>query len=442
MKNRKLTFLLFLLGGTIFLFPGFNGDQWNMVREHDYRGWQTTSERVVVARLAKSQQDGLFSAGGLLGLLDSPDGWIFGKEIANRQYEVYETGAKIQSYLVYKSHPGFQGVIFGIVDRLTNFSAEKNLRLFRVMVAFGSATVIALIAATVAVEFGWLAGLLVLLFSVISEWMILPGGSLYWNLWAFYLPFVCGTYALTKAENVNQASGWKIFGIIFLTTLIKILFTGFELITTALVMATVPFVYFASRNRWGWKKLGWRVIQLGIVLSLATLAGLAILLLQIAANDGGFSSAIDYIRDTISRRALGNPENFRGVYAESMQASVFVVIGKYLNTPAFTISMTSLTYKVLYWHLMVVFIFFTLVFIIKYWRDRKLQWSDKGSALIVTTWFSIAAPLSWYIIFKPTSYIHTFLFPMAWQMPFVLLGFALCGYVIHDLFKLKTTRTT
>ncbi len=438
MQTKIRTFLFFLIAGTIFLFPSFNGDGWEMVREYNYRGWQTTSERVVVARLAKSQQDGLFSAGGLLGLLDAPDGWVFGEEIANRQYELYETGEPIQYYLIYKSHPGFQGIVFGLFDSLTNFPASTNLKIFRGTVAFVSAAVIALIAAAIAVEFGWMAAILMLIFSAISQWMILPAGSLYWNLWSFFLPFVCGMCLLADASKKNNYPAFKIYFVVFITIWVKILFTGFEIITTALIMATVPFVYFAIRDKWKLKPFLQRATMLGISLTLATMAGLGTLILQITVADRSLKSGIYYVRDTFIRRAAGNPDEFRGQYAESLKVSHLEVIGKYLNSQAFSVGHTS----IVYWQLIAVFAVFTLVYLYKRKTTLHKGFSTTGMALIITTWYSILAPLSWYIIFKPTSYIHTFLFPMAWQMPFTLLGFALCGFVIQDLFRSKATQLT
>jgi hypothetical protein len=60
-------------------------------------------------------------------------------------------------------------------------------------------------------------------------------------------------------------------------------------------------------------------------------------------------------------------------------------------------------------------------------RPKKFK---SVQALLVATWYSISAPLSWLIIFKPTSIIHDAIFPIIWQMPFTLLGFALCGSVL------------
>lgn len=42
-------------------------------------------------------------------------------------------------------------------------------------------------------------------------------------------------------------------------------------------------------------------------------------------------------------------------------------------------------------------------------------------------WVSITAPLSWFIIFKGHSYLHTHMNPIVWYMPFMLLGFVLTG---------------
>jgi hypothetical protein len=57
----------------------------------------------------------------------------------------------------------------------------------------------------------------------------------------------------------------------------------------------------------------------------------------------------------------------------------------------------------------------------------------RASALIVATWFSILSPLSWFIIFKAHSYVHPFLDPIVWQMPFVFYGFAVCGAVVDKI---------
>ena len=438
MEKRTITYLLLFIGGTLSLFLSFYHDQWNVVEPEYYRLWERTYERVVIARLAKSQQDGIFSNAGLLGLAEAEESWNFDPD---RQYEIYLKGEQVNGYRAYRSHPGFQGFVFSLIDRNTNFSPLLNIEIYRAIVSLNSAVVISLLATGMAMEFGWLPGILILAFSSISEWMILPGGNTYWNLWSFYLPFLAGIFFLEEEAKKNTHTASKMYFAIFAAILIKILFSGFEMITTTLIMATVPFVYYAILNKWG--RVFWeRMTHLGIVLSLATVSGLLVLSIQIAINDGNFTSSIDYISKTLERRAFGDPDDYKGPKAESLQTNDLSVIVTYLNINAFNSQDPSRIWQRPYWEIIVFFAVCTILFIA---RHRTLMLAGKirkGIALIVATWYSLAAPLSWYVIFTATSYDHPFLFPMAWQMPFVLLGFALCGYVFQDLFKTKNIRNT
>jgi hypothetical protein len=164
--------------------------------------------------------------------------------------------------------------------------------------------------------------------------------------------------------------------------------------------------------------------------------------MQIAASEGSLSSGVEYVTDRFNRRAAGNPDDFRGIYAESMRASHMVVLGKYLNAQALSVPAGESTVSIAYRHLIVLVASFTLIFLYRHRGRLRAHPPSPGFALVMTTWYSLAAPLSWFIIFKPTSYIHTFLFPMAWQMPFTLLGFALCGFVIRDLANSSRTLPT
>jgi len=52
---------------------------------------------------------------------------------------------------------------------------------------------------------------------------------------------------------------------------------------------------------------------------------------------------------------------------------------------------------------------------------------NKLTALSLALWFSLLAPLSWMVIFKGHSYIHTHMNFITWHMPFTILGFGLMG---------------
>ena len=433
MQKKFNIFFLFLVGGTILLTTSYYDNNWGVVEPSYYNVWEKNSERVVVARLAKSRQDGIFSAAGLLGLANVK-GWNFELE---PQYEIYERGIKVESYLVYKSLPGTQGIILSWLDSITNFSPSQNLIIIRFSVATLSAFTVALFCAYLAGEFGWLSAILVLMFSALSEWMILPASNAYWNLWAFFLPFVANLLLLKKTPDGNARSFNKVYITSFVTVLVKVLISGFEMITTTLVMTTIPLVYYAIIRKWNWRVFLQRLSILSVVLVAATIFGLVVTAVQVSIHDASIKSSYRYIMSTLDRRAFGDPEDYRGTYKESLEAGLFTVIKMYLGINAFNTQTPPLPWQVVYWKLILLFAIFTAAFIIKH-KFLKNVLPQKGMALIVTTWFSIVSPLSWYIIFRPTSYVHPHKFPMAWQMPFTLLGFALCGYVITDLLRKKT----
>lgn len=48
-------------------------------------------------------------------------------------------------------------------------------------------------------------------------------------------------------------------------------------------------------------------------------------------------------------------------------------------------------------------------------------------------WFSILSPLSWFVLAKVHSYVHTHINHVLWSMPFILLSMAFSGYIIKNL---------
>ena len=59
----------------------------------------------------------------------------------------------------------------------------------------------------------------------------------------------------------------------------------------------------------------------------------------------------------------------------------------------------------------------------------------RQKALTATLWVSLLAPLSWFVIFKGHSAIHTHMNPIVWYMPFLLFGFILTGSTCWRLIR-------
>ena len=109
---------------------GFYNNQWDAARPRDFAVFQSDCESLIIGRLAKSQQDGIFSSGGLPGRADKL--WTDDNAF-NYQYNLYQKNLKIHNYHPYKSQIGFQGIFFSFLDytsqcqKSATVSASKHL---------------------------------------------------------------------------------------------------------------------------------------------------------------------------------------------------------------------------------------------------------------------------------------------------------------------------
>ena len=157
MKKQLLIFTLFSIGGTLFLLPNFYRNRWIIVEPSYYQEWQMRHDRLVIARLVKTRQDGFLSAGGLLGLGDANE-WNYLGATNKYQYNAYIDGLNFKSYLTYKSNPGFQGFLYGLLDKTLDLEGKQKIKIFRGFTALTSAMVLAIVISALALEFGFLSG--------------------------------------------------------------------------------------------------------------------------------------------------------------------------------------------------------------------------------------------------------------------------------------------
>ena len=433
-KHFRLSreFIIVLLFVLALLTPGFYRNQWLAAGRKWFYDWRKIQEHMVIARLVESRQSGILAYGALLGsgslsTLNASLGTL------EEEYQAYHENGRFQSYIPYTSNPGLQGVLFGLFAQIADLPPGLNLRLFHGVTSLLTALVLGLFVYWVFHELGWLAGIATLLFIAASEWMTLFGGNIYWNLWGFYLPLVAASFYLrltSVSENYNQA---LLIVILAVSMLIKCLFTGFEYITTALAMPLFPFVFYATRDAWGWSTFWLRLIKSSVGLLAGVAGGLLTLIVQLMQVKAGFKEAITTILNALGKRTLGDstqslPE------VQSLSTDLAPVLMQYISGRAVLLSQVlhiqSISLEISYLALFIIFMSLTLLLLVL--GRSKVDSNSRASsaALIVTTWSSALAPLSWFVFFKAHSLIHIQLNYIVWQMPFTLYGFALCGYTI------------
>ena len=241
-------------------------------------------------------------------------------------------------------------------------------------------------------------------------------------------------------KRYRTATAWnfKIFGsLVFLAVLIKCFFNGYEYITTTLVMMMVPFVYYCVLDKLELRTILGGVLTAVISSFFAISLTLSILCIQIASVEGGFSKGVEHIVYSLQKRTYGGGNHaFSPQVLTSLDASTTEVVNDYLQGTFFDLNnyfsssnsfISRSIFNVSYVNLIGLFLLISAYLTIRrYIPVAKKEWQT-DSALTIATWFSAAAPLSWFIFFKAHSYIHTHMNYIVWQMPFTMFGFAVCG---------------
>ncbi len=431
---------------TLLLFFGFYTNLWRVAEQNWFDNHQKDTESHIMGRMAKSRQDGIFSAGGLngWGTAKSPDAeWIPPTE-RTPQYTAYLHNLTFENFSTYNSQPGGQGMIFSLLDRLIPFSPQTKLRLFYVLTALLSAVALTFIISWFYDEFGLLTATFVIGSAVLSQWLTVFGKNLWWSSWAFYLPMIVVLYFL-KRYRVSENRQFIRFGIlVFIAVSIKCFINGYEYITTTLIMMMTPCIYYAILDKWSRQQcLKW-TFAAGIGTGVAVLLSMLMLCFQIGAVKDGFMDGVAHVIWSFGKRTYASPEDYPPVYAASLKAGTIGVVITYMKGVFFDLNnylsvtndfVSKHLLKIRYFYLIVLFMAMSALLFFRSNRKMRTERSQQDIALIWTTWFSILAPLSWFVIFKAHSYIHTHMSFLLWQMPFTFFGFAVFGAAVIEWTK-------
>jgi len=157
------------------------------------------------------------------------------------------------------------------------------------------------------------------------------GRNLWWSMWSFYLPVALMMYYL-KLNRLQMNINYTRFGvIIFIAVFIKCLFTGYEYITTTLVMMIVPFVYYGILNRLNIRKFLSGLSTAVLSSGLAILLSFVILCFKVGSVTGHFRDGVNHIVYSFEKRTYANPTNFPPVILPSLESNTTQVVVNYMN---------------------------------------------------------------------------------------------------------------
>ena len=415
-KTSKQGILFFLIS-VIVLFFSFSYNVFHAVNPDKFYSFQHDSESLVIGRLVKSLNDGIFSTEARLGRYHGLAG-----DTNENQTQLFLGAVSGGFYQQYDSQIGLQGILFSGIDKLlTRLSITPDVRLniYHALSAFLFALTLSVIIWLLGFEVGIEAASLVLVTLILSKWQVYMAKNLYWMVFAMFLPMVV-VMGYLKLQEIGKKIPIIIpVSLVVICVVIKSSM-GYEYISTILIATLAPIVYFAIKNNWNRNVTIRRLVLFGAMGLAGFFLSISLHIYQLGKSKDNYESAISTIKERISARTYADSNAYVSTsYSDSQNASVFCVLYQQM------VKGGSFRLKIpyLFWLLYFAYISFKLM---------KARIADKSErkiirAMIFTTWFSLLAPLSWFILAKSHTFIHTYINNIVWHLPFMIFGFSVVG---------------
>lgn len=436
MKIQKIKNILLIVGVTIVFSLNFYNNFWGIVDQKKFNDYDVYCQSQVIGRVIKAEKDGIFSKAGFTG-------WVRDNKVMKDmtwedmtyfQYTIYEKelDVDVSNFILYDSQIGGQAMTFALIDKVSPFSNTTNLKFFWIITSLSLAIILSFFILWIKRYYGLFSSIFTLVLIIASPWMTIFGRNLYWVLSSFYFPFIILLFLFYKeSENKLNLSQIRLYFLSFLLVFLKLFLTGFEFVTTFLVMFTIPLFYYWIYNNWSFRKFVKRFMNLVIGSISGIFLYIAVFLYQFSIIKGSFVLGVNHLMESLLKRTNGNSADFPEAFKASLDSRVPEVLKIYFHMDIITVGKIIIDFSTLF-YVLLLFSFFIIVGIkisptIN--KDKK-----KIFALFSTTWISLLAPLSWYVIFKAHSYIHQGYNGIILYMPFCIYAFALIGAFSSSFF--------
>lgn len=415
---RKETLLA--LVGTLILFLSFQFNTFQAVEQKWFNNFQRDSERIVLNGIMESRQHSYFSHAGKLG-------WETNTPHTST-YQNYLTNTfPTKVFVPYAGSFGIQRLIYSIIDSSLETigirDGQTKYTILTSLTALSTAAVIVILSLFIYKYFGLISSLTLIGFSAFSDWLIVIARNLYWMPVLILLPFVLSTYLLMQDEKRNTTqSPHKMGLLIFIAIYIKCL-AGYEYISSVLIAAMVPFIFFAIKNQWKFNFFLKRFLLVSCYGVMGFLVAAVTHIIQSTITYKSFDKAYDLFIFNILKRTHADVSQFASTaYYNSLNANTYDVVVRYINAYNFELIIIALAVASI-----------LNTFLVQK-HSKKTSYVPLNTATLVMLWVSILAPLSWFILAKGHSYIHVHINYVLWYVPFLLIGFAYFGFTINNFF--------
>ena len=223
------------------------------------------------------------------------------------------------------------------------------------------------------------------------------GRNLWWMMWLWFLPMVLVLWGYALSRNQNP----KLYGMLIIGALAGVAIflrvsCGYEYASTLMMSALIPVIYYNVRNKSSKQDFTISILVVGTLTFCGFIA--AIYHHYIVLEGAGFD-AVSTIRDRFMMRASDSGAMGDNIISESVRASVWGVIVKYMFEPQ-KIAPPEFLY------------FIPVLLCWRKWKEEAALFSSMAAAFI--------GSISMFVILKGHAYIHGF-DVVAWYLPLNIL---------------------
>lgn len=327
-----------------------------------------------------------------------------------------ETFSK-ELFKTYSSNITAHRFIYSIIDKLLNISNERTVFMFEIMNCLLMAIMITIVLYWIKKITNTLVSyILLFVLGFLSPSLMMFGKNLYWIGWSLFLPMVSMILTINnkKFKSIKNRN-ILLFFIALITCLIKQVFY-FEFVTTVMISMMIPIIYYIIEEKLDLKEsikiFIWPTIGALISFVIANLIKLIILSIDL----GGVQIAINTIIENFNVRLVGNTTSSNIIIVESANVSFIRVLWIMVKKVSISLKgIMTLTQLATLGGVLAI----TMLEGFKIIRNKTIY---INLGLLICIWISLLAPLSWFILAKPHTYIHNVQCSVTWFIPFTILA--------------------
>lgn len=325
-----------------------------------------------------------------------------GKEVVDSRDAIRITNQPGLSFNEYRSSYGIQAIFYSKVAKLAGLGSLPRLQYFSSAIL---SVIIILLFVLYRRIYDSRFAIMFLIGIVSSPWLVSFAKNLYWSPFLWFLPTLFAAFLYLSKSKVNRI--FMLSGVA-ISTLIKSL-AGYEYITSITLMAcsiflVAPFFKKNSENQSPDFKMA------GLVFFACVMGFVLALLIHANIRGDSIINGLKAIYEAdVKRRTYGDPSSFDPIYSASLSASPVDVIKTYFYVWGTIPFVAWLPGESLKYLLAISLIGITVKF-------QTGHPTFKRDLMLIVVF--IAVPISWFVLGKAHSYIHTHTNYVLWYFGF------------------------